>query len=175
MDYGKTKFYIFRHGQTFATKNSGAVRFGAFSQYGRRIFSAPILEEGKPALERMGMYLKDKHSDINLSSPFVRCRQTAGVIENISGKSFVFDRRLGEYLLETFGYFRNRIKSVLDFVERQEYHSVVICTHGAVIGVLVNLILGREFNWRSRLQYPDPGVLIIIENGEYKEIDFRKS
>lgn len=158
------RFYIFRHGQTFATK------FGR--PYGLTIFSAGILEEGKPALIKMGQYLKDIPSDFNVSSPFRRCKQTVEIISKESGNSFSFDKRLGEYLLETRANCRKRINSLILEMESLGYETVLICTHGAVISELMNLLLPGVYSPGTGFRYPDPGVLIIVEDGEYKEISF---
>lgn len=170
----KTRFYIFRHGETFATLHKNPQRFGAVQAYGRKLFSASILEEGKPAILRLGEFLKVRSTDFNACSQFKRCKETAQIVTDITGKGFVYDKRLNEIVFETVGHLKNRVKSFLDFVEEHEYKNVAICTHGGVIAVLKNLILKGEYNWGVRNDYPGPGVLIIIEDGEYKEIDFRK-
>lgn len=173
MDFKKRKFYIFRHGETFATVSLKTQRFGAIGAYGRKIYSANILESGKPVLEKMGEFLKDKPTNINFTSPFRRCLQTAEIISEKTGKGFVVDKRLGEYIFGTLYGFKNRVKSILDFIEVEDYTSVAICTHGVVISALKNLILRDDFSFADRNDYPNPGVLWIIDKGEFKEIDFR--
>lgn len=158
------RFYIFRHGQTFSTK------FGR--PYGLAVFSAGILDEGKPALNKMGQYLKKVPSDFNVSSPFRRCKQTVEIISTESGKTFYFDKRLGEYLLETRGNFRKRIKSLILEVESLGYEHVLICTHGAVISEMMDLLLPGVYNVSNTFKFPDPGILIIAGDGKYEEISF---
>ena len=43
-------FYIFRHGETVGSRRGGF--------YGFNYFRAPLLEEGLPAIKKMGEYLK---------------------------------------------------------------------------------------------------------------------
>lgn len=158
-------FYIFRHGETFVTKQN---KFW----YGRRVFSAPILEEGKPAIHRLGQYLKNIPTDINYCSPYKRCRQTAEIITEESGKGFIFDKRLGEFFWEPFGHFKRRVKRLLAEVEQQGYQSVAICTHGAVIAALVKLIRKGDLEPGEEFHYPKPGILLIVDGKELKEVDF---
>lgn len=160
------RYYIFRHGETLYTKN-----YKGF--YGWNIFTASIIDEGVPAIVRIGEYLKDKPTDFNVSSQYKRCKQTVKIINQVTGKGFVFDRRLNEFIFETYGNLLRRTKSLLDFINEHLYNNVVICTHGAVIAALVTQILGEEFNWKNRLSYPDPGELIIIEDGKLEKISFR--
>lgn len=159
-------FYIFRHGETFATK--------AGTGYGIRVFTAPILEEGIPTLEKMGVYLKDIHSDYNVSSQVKRCRQTVAIIGKESKKEFVFDKRLNEYFIESFGHFRNRIKSFLLEMEEKQYETILICTHGAVIAGLISLLTGKNFQPYNLFTYPEPGVLTIIKDKTTQQINFNE-
>jgi broad specificity phosphatase PhoE len=160
-----TTFYIFRHGETFVTKQS---KFW----YGRRVFSAPILEEGKPAVHRLGEYLKGIPTDINYCSPYKRCRQTVEIVSEESGKEFNFDKRLGEFFWEPFGHFRRRVKKFLKEVEAKNYQSVAICTHGAVIAALIKIIRQGNIQPGEELHYPKPGILLIVTENEIKVIDF---
>src|SRR5687768_16016928 len=132
----KPTFYIFRHGETFATK--------AGKGYGVRMFSASILPEATPALSRMGLYLKNISTDYNISSALKRCRQTVEIIGQESGKEFVFDKRLNDYFLESAYHFTNRIKQVLLEMEEKNYSSIAICTHGACISVLISLLTAKK-------------------------------
>lgn len=161
----QTTFYIFRHGETFATKaNTG---------YGRKVFTADILEEGKPILRKLGEYLKNVPTDFNTSSKIRRCIQTVGIISQESDKKFVFDSRLNEYFLEPFGRFRRRLKGVLLDIDKNDYQSVCICTHGACIAALVEILTGTKYASPKYLNYPDPGVLLVIEDGVIKDqVDF---
>lgn len=140
--------------------------------YGRKIFSADILEEGKPAIERLGTYLERIEADYYVRSKIKRCKQTAEIVSRITGKEFIGDGRLNEYFIETFGYFKGRIQRFLKDLDEKGYDSVVICTHGAVISGLRKLILEEAFKPADLGLYPDPGVLIVIDQGKYQEISF---
>jgi broad specificity phosphatase PhoE len=159
-----TTFYIFRHGETFVTRDKKR-------WYGRKVFSAQILEEGKPIIKKMGIYLKNVPSDQNFCSPYKRCRQTAEIITYATQKEFVYDKRLGEFLWEPLGYFKRRLKSFLKMVEKNNYQNVFVCTHGAVIPALIKLIQGKDFN-ETDLAKPNPGVLFIVEGKAVKAINF---
>ncbi len=160
------KFYIMRHGETFATKrNSG---------YGALIFLASILKEGVPAIEIQAHFLNSIKTDYNVCSPVRRCKQTARIVQQISGKHFKQDRRLREYFLETFGQFKGRVQRFLDELDQmEEVETVLIITHGAVIAALTHLLARDVFHIAEMTDYPKPGVMRIIERGrEMREIDF---
>lgn len=139
-------FYIFRHGETFASK--GGVG------YGDKVFTAPILEEGIPTLERMGEYLKDKETDYNVSSVIERCKQTSGIISRITKKQFVFDKRLNEPFMESFENIKKRLSSLLGEIEEKNYKSILICTHGAIIGALLGFFTAQEFAEENLFSFP---------------------
>ena len=171
-------YYIFRHGQTFATKAS--------SGYGIKIFSAPILPEAVPALESMGKFLKKVPDSSNFSSPVRRCRETVDIIRRVSEKEFLFDERLREYFIfnrtssnplfiETFGTLRNRIQSFIDHTKQVEAENILICTHGALIAGLANLLTNGQFVRTDANEYPSPGVLTIIKGSKLKQIDFNST
>lgn len=159
-------YYIFRHGETFATK--------AGTGYGVRVFSAPILPEAHAALERMGAYLAQVENSYNISSEILRCRQTVEIISEKSGKSFVFDKRLNEFFLESFGHFKKRLQSVLADIEKQTAENILICTHGAGISGLISLLTPKKDMPAAFdiFHYPMPGVLTIIKGETIQEVNF---
>jgi broad specificity phosphatase PhoE len=160
-------FYIFRHGETFVTKQSKI-------WYGRQVFSAPILEEGKPAIHRMGQYFKNIPTDANFVSPYKRCRQTVEIITEESGKGFIIDKRLGEFFWEPFGHFKRRVKRFLAEVERHGYGSVAVCSHGAVIAAIVKMLRESNLSPHDEFFYPNPGILYIVTDKEIKVVDFNQ-
>lgn len=160
----KKEYYIFRHGQTFATK--------AGTGYGIRIFSASIIQEGIPAIKKMGEYLKNIPLEYQLTSNVRRCIQTTSIITEITGKSFEKDKRLNEYFLETFGYFRERITSVIKDIEKTNYEKIAICTHGGGIAIIKNLLINKKIKPSDIFSFPDPGRLIIIKDNKLEEINF---
>lgn len=159
------KFYIMRHGETFATKrNTG---------YGWRILTASILEEGKPIIIKQGQYLKDKKIAYCVASPIKRCKQTAAIVREQSGKDIFFDRRLSEFFLESFGGFRKRVHSFLNEMDAKGYEEVLVITHGAVIAALTHILARDTFQISEITDYPKPGVMTIIERGQVAQlIDF---
>jgi broad specificity phosphatase PhoE len=154
-------YYVFRH--ALATKSEKG--------YGKEIFSAKILPEGVEPIKKIGRYLKKITTDYNVSSEFLRCRQTVEIISHINGKQFSFDARLSEYYLETFDELLQRVKEFLEEIESSTYKAVVICTHGAVIAILKNLIIKGKASESDLLDFPKTGVLIEIKGERIKEID----
>jgi len=164
-----TRYYLFRHGQTFFSK--------FHLPYLWNSFSVKILPESIPSLERIATYLKDIPSDLNTSSEFKRCVQSTRVITKIIGNKFYIDPRLNEYHLyrETLGTLRKRIRSFIAEVEQKKFQTVVVCTHGAIMASLKHLLLNDRFSVKQLYDYPKPGILIHIEGKKINQIDFNRS
>lgn len=187
------KFYLFRHGETFVTR-------GDRLYYGTKVFSADILDQGKPALTKMGKYLKKIPTDFNVSSQIKRCRQTVQIISKNSDKEFAFDWRLNEVFFELPFFFKMRVRSLLNSIKKSEFQSIAICTHAAVINRLIRAINPKAFGTllkkdpdpRPPLQievskqpiienklnfkkYLSPGVLLILTENSVQEINFNTS
>jgi len=160
-------YYIFRHGETFATKKGNGI-------YWLKIFSAPILEEGKPSLLKLAKYLKNVPSDFNVASPFLRCQQTAELVTSITGKKFDSDARIREYTLELPWRFKRRVLHFMQDMEKSEYQHIVICTHSIVIEMLVQYLLKGKIHLRERIISPLPGVLTIVANKKSEVINFNE-
>lgn len=158
------RFFIFRHG--LATKNPAG--------YGDQILTAKLLDEGIPAIERVGLYLKEVPGDFEYSSELPRCRETAEIVTRITGKEFAFDARLNEYNQEPFLQFADRVNDFLeDVIEKadryrqqrvgtQEPVTIWICTHGAVIAGLKHLLLEGNFSQEYELDYTQPGEILEV-------------
>jgi len=159
-------YYLFRHGQTFFTK--------FHLPYFWNNFSVGILPEAVPVLERLAVYLKNIPSDLNVSSEFKRCTQSTEIITRITGNQFIIDSRLNEYYRETFGSLRERIKDFINEVNRKNYRTVIVCTHGAVMSGLKHLLLEGGFKQTQLRDYPKPGTLICIKDQKINQIDFNK-
>lgn len=170
------KFYIFRHGETFSSINND-------SGYGDKQFTAEILPEGRVVIEKLAEYLAAAKPDHAASSEILRARQTADIVSNITGVKFKTDPRLNEMLDENglepnypySGYFeekRAEVESFLDEMKKKNFRTVFVCTHGYVIAALKNLLVYNSFPLEKVHDYPKPGVLIIVENGVAREIDF---
>jgi len=159
-----TKYYIFRHGQTFNSKNH--------VPYPEDNFPIEILPESIPVLEKLAVYLKNIPSDYNVSSEYVRCQQSVKVMTEISGLYFDNESRLNEFDKGSFEEFNKRIESFLNDLNQKNYKTVVICTHGAVVAGLKNILLGKNFDETKLRDFPDTGVLICIEGQKIEEINF---
>ena len=160
------KYYIFRHGETFETKHN--------LLYGNRVKTAEILPEGIPTIERLAKHIQNIESDFNISSPFIRCKQTVGIVEKITQKTFKFEEKLGEYLEleETFDQMARRVKQFIDELSSEGYKNVIICTHGGIIAALTHHITEGSFEEHQLYDFPKPGVLISIEDGKMTKRDF---
>lgn len=158
------KYYIFRHGDTWYTKNR--------QSYPMDNLSVEILPDGIPALKKIAYYLKEIPSDFNASSEYLRCQQSNKIVSDISGLKFKKDARLNEFSHEEFDNLVERLESFIGEMEKKGYKNIVICTHGAVIAGLKNILVGSEYEKSELVDYPTPGVLTIIEDKIIKEIDF---
>lgn len=160
-----TTFYLFRHG--LATKS--------ITGYGENIINANLLSEGKNAIEKLGKFLQDKPMNYFASSEFPRCVQTAEIIQKQTGNNFKTDTRLNEYYQTSFGEFIQKIQYFLEYVEKEKYENVWICTHVAVI-IAIKKLLTNEQIIESDLfsNFPLPGTLTVISKNKTEEIDFNK-
>ena len=155
--------YLIRH--AIATKS--------LNGYGAHIIDAPILPEGVLVTQRIGKYITKVPTDINLSSEYPRCRQTVALLSELSDKKFIFDKRLNEYHEINFQKFVNQIKALKADLDREQYASVFICTHAAVIAVILNIIKNKQTHESDLVtNYPKTGVLLNIVNSKITEIDF---
>jgi broad specificity phosphatase PhoE len=129
-------YYIFRHGETFYSKND--------IQYGENIETAEILPEGIPVIERLAEYLKDKINDFNFTSPYKRAIQTIDIVTKITGKIFVPDERLKEENLskglESLDQLVKRLKDFIRSTENNNSKIVSLCSHGWPISTLTDCI-----------------------------------
>jgi broad specificity phosphatase PhoE len=165
-------WYIFRHGKTaFSGKTPWQDR-----SYGSKTETAEILPEGIPVLKRLGKYLKDIATDFNVSSPYLRCKQTVAIVGNESGKHFTFDPLLHDI--------DHRVEKPWDTAKRitafykeltthnPPHTSVCVCTHGYPIAMLKSLILTGKVNLLRIMDYPTTGVLLSIVDGKVSYEDF---
>jgi len=158
------RFFIFRHG--LATRNPDG--------YGDQILTATLLDDGIPAIKKLAEYFKGIPSDFQYSSELLRCRQTAGMVTDATGKQFSSDARLDEYHQETFLQLTERVDDLLeDIVLRADRicqnrdcntqpATILICTHGAVISCLKHLLLEGSHFQKDELDYTLPGEVLEI-------------
>jgi broad specificity phosphatase PhoE len=159
-------YYIFRHGETYETKNA--------LSYGHRVENAEILEEGIPVIKKIAEYLKGLKTDVNYVSNYKRCLQTAEIVSEITRKAFLIDERIGEYReeKESFEEFSRRVGDFLKHINNQGLESTAICTHGGVMSALKYKVQRRKYSINKLMNFPRPGVLMIIKNGDLEQIDF---
>jgi broad specificity phosphatase PhoE len=157
--------YIIRHGMAVYPHQG----------YGSRILTAELLPEGIPPIERIARYLEHVPSEYQACSEVLRCRQTAAIITEATGKEFVVDPRLREYYQETFEQLAARVKSFCDDLIAANYRNAMICTHGAVIAALKHYLIDGELSRRHETDYPQTGQLLIIHDDKSAEvIDFNQ-
>ena len=158
------KYYIFRHGETYATKNK--------TVYGDTQFTAEILPEGISTIRRLAEYLKDIKTHENYVSELLRAQQTAKIVEGITGKKFKNEPLLNEYMEPSFELFKERVKTLVDRLESAKGKTYLLCTHGDVIAAFRYFLTENEFTIEQHSDYPAPGTLAIIKEGECKLLDF---
>ena len=153
-------FYIFRHGMA-VHPNEG---------YGTRVLTAELLPEGIPPIKRLSQYLTLVPSDYQVCSEVLRCRQTAAIVTEATGKAFVIDPRLKEYHQESFDEFAERVKDFADELQQSGHQNVMICTHGAVIAALKHYLIDGSFSRRHETDYTQTGQLLIIHDDKSTEV-----
>jgi broad specificity phosphatase PhoE len=158
----ETNWYILRHALSTYSKHG----------YGEEILTAQILPQETAPYKKMAQYLKSVENSSNYSSEIIRCRQTAEIISKETGKLFIIDKRLNEYHQETFIQLRRRVSDWLTDVQKDPKENVIVCTHGAVIAVLKQLIIEGVSDEDHQLDYPQCGELLIIKNKELELINF---
>lgn len=161
-----TTYYIFRHGQTYFSKNE--------VPYGSQIENAPLLPEGKPIIRKLAEYLKSKPTDANFTSPYLRCVKTSNIVSKITGKVFTIDNRLHDFNAESIDTMVKRLKDFLDEVAKANYESVTICTHGYPIAVLKGLLTKGKCKIADLQHYPPTGTLLVVHTNSSELLDFNK-
>lgn len=157
--------YIFRHGMA-VYPNQG---------YGSRVLTAELLPEGIPPIERLARYLQHAPSEYQACSEVLRCRQTAAIVTEATGKEFIIDPRLREYHQESFDQLAERVKSFCDDLTAANYRSAMICTHGAVIAAIKHYLTDGVFDRRHETDYTQTGQLMIIHDDKSIEVlDFNQ-
>ena len=170
-----TTFYVFRHGNTKNTESKNLV-VKLITKNGGGPINLPILPKGKYALRKIGEYLKDKNVDTLFTSPYLRCRQSAKVVSDVIDKKFIVDERIRELRSDTKGFlgFKKRVNDFLKEVDKKNYSSVAICTHGAVIAAIKYLVTKGKFYYFQGTDFPEPGKMLIIRDQKVRTLDFNK-
>jgi broad specificity phosphatase PhoE len=163
------KLYIFRHGMTYFSKHD--------LPYGDQVETAAILPEAVPTIERLASGLLKVPTDVNLSSPFKRCLQTSSIVSEITGKKFTVDEKLRDWdpRNETVEEMIERVLLFCKGLESKHFNSVAICTHGYPINAIVAFFTKGKIEKEDLDNFPDPGVLVTIENQKANYKDYNLS
>lgn len=162
----KNNFYIFRHGETFASRDK--------VPYGDRQYETEVLPEGIEPIKRLANYLSFTKTDFHYTSELIRCLQTSQIVTQITGKKFEQNSLLNEYLEDSFDQFRERVKKFVDQANQETNKTFLICTHGAVISALKHLIIFGEYEEHDLMDFPVPGTLMILNNTGSEIVDFNR-
>ena len=155
-------WHLFRHGLATHSKEG----------YGDNIMTASILPESVPIIQRMGKYLSEVSDSVNFVSPYPRCRQTAAIVTEITGKKFQVDAQLAEYHQTTFTDFHKRVSDFVTSIIDVSLTDIIVCTHGAVVAGIQSLLIKDEFLESDLLNYPECGEIVIIKDKEVKTLDY---
>lgn len=156
-------YYIFRHGETLFSKTE--------IPYGENELTAEILPEAKPVIENLAKKLSTFPIEKCFRSEFLRCKQTAEIIEASSHYHFEPMPLLNEFVEEDFDVFEKRMESTVTKLESLPENHIALCTHGANVAGFKKLLLGQEFHSHDLMYYPKTGVILVISEGKIEEID----
>lgn len=157
-------YYLIRHGRA-TYSNTG---------YGDQTLTKDLLPEGREQIQRLAEYIKEKNiaTDFCVSSPVPRCRETAEIITQVTGKNFQLDDRLSDQYQEGLAKVSDRVSRLLKEIEEQGHKKVMISTHGVVIAILTHLLVDREFQSRDEFDFPPPAGVRIITGRQVQELKF---
>lgn len=159
-------FYIFRHGQTYFSKND--------IPYGNNVKTAEIETEGIPAIKRLAKYLKGKKTEANFTSPFKRCLQTSSIVTDITGKEFEIDENLRDWDPESESV-QDMIKRIIKFCQKiveKNYNAISICTHGYPINAVTSYFIKGSIREKDLENFPATGTLVKVKKGQVSYKDF---
>lgn len=156
-------YYIFRHGQTIFSKTE--------TPYGDNEQTAEILPEAKPVIENLAKKLTTFKIEKCFRSEFLRCRQTADIIEANSPFHFEPEPLLNEFVEDDFDVFEKRMEKAVSKLESLSEKHIALCTHGANVAGFKKLLLGQKFHSHDLMYYPKTGVILVISNGSIQEVD----
>ena len=122
----------------------------------------------------MAEFLKDAQTDFNVSSPFLRCRQTVEIIEEITENEFVFNPLLHDIIHseESVKDVAKRITKFYEELTSHNYKAVAICSHGFPIAMLKSLATEGNVDMSKLMDYPTPGILVTIRDKKVSFKDF---
>ncbi|MBE2271498.1 MAG: histidine phosphatase family protein [Anaerolinea sp.] len=156
------QWFIFRHGLATRSKTG----------YGDQILTAEVLPEGIPPVRTLAAHLRDKPYDFGACSELIRCQQTAGIVTEITGRTFVTDGRLNEQIKESYDSVRARVRDFVTEIGASPHEHVWICTHGAIIAALKHYLTKGDESRINEMDYIQPGELLVIKEGQAEVIRF---
>jgi broad specificity phosphatase PhoE len=160
-----TTYYLTRH----------ALATHSLTGYGDQILTAEILPEGIPPIKKMASFLATQSIGNCFVSEIIRCQQTAQIISAATHCPFITDGRLNEYYPRNFTDFLKRVENFLNEVEQKHFDKVLLCTHGAVVAAIKNLLAQKSVTEEViDYEYPLPGTLWIIDKDHLIEKDFNE-
>lgn len=140
--------------------------------YGDDQYTAEILTDAVPSIKRLGMYLKNIHTDKAYTSELLRCLQTSQIVTDMTGKEFEKFPLLNEFTEKTFEEFKKRAQKLIDKLEENKKTTYLLCTHGAVISALKHLLIFGEYKHENLMDFPVAGSLMIIDRSGSEVMDF---
>jgi broad specificity phosphatase PhoE len=158
------QWFIFRHGLATHSRTG----------YGDQVVTAEVLPEGKPAIRVLATHLITQPYDYGICSEFLRCRQTAAIVTEITGRTFVTDPRLNEQVDEAYASVRARVRDFVREIAASPYQHVWICTHGAIIAALTHYLTVGDESRIDEGNYTQPGELRTIQDGKVDVVRFPK-
>lgn len=152
-------YYIFRHGQTYFSKNHVA--------YEAQQTTAELLPEGVKQTHKMAKKLIENNVTVFYCSPLRRCVQTLELLKkDIPNLKVTFFNELTEGNVfksnETIADLSNRAKFVLNQANPAGLSKIGICTHGVMVGVLTALLKKGRVTEDDTFNYPPCGDLVVI-------------
>jgi broad specificity phosphatase PhoE len=159
-------FYIFRHGQTYFSKSE--------IPYGENELTAHILPEARESIEKMGRFLASVNVDQAFRSEFLRCKETAQILESQKVTHFDPNPLFSEFVEPDFEVFLTRMEEAKRFLLSLSANTFALCTHGAVVAALQKLLLDESFHAHELMYYPKTGVVVKVSGGKVENIDFNQ-
>lgn len=158
------KVFLFRHGETMQSLNA--------LEYGAAEHTAEILPEAVPVVRKMAEFLTNQKINAWFVSEYLRCQQTAKIIAETTKVDFTTTPLLNEFVSGQFEDLNNRAQRFVDLILQNQF-DVAVCTHGAVIAALSQLLMHEKFTSDKLFDYPPCGVLWEIEDKTVTAFDFR--
>lgn len=187
------KYYILRHGHSLRQVMDIAM---CWPEKGR----FPLTKKGRQQILKVAKELNRKNIDLIFSSDLLRTKQTAEILQKVTGAKLIFDKRLREYnvgifngkdprlawsyLLNSKDIYSTKLpkgESIRDVAKRmykflselnQKYSqkSIVIISHEFPLTLLEGVLRGWDI--KKIVEWRRKGKFKTIKPGEWRKIDF---